>query len=208
MIGRDAIKLDGQDKEIYMIRIAEAHLENISPYSPSKYYSVPKVGNETNSAYEDRTWRERIHYDDNNQIYIPPMALKNTLQGAASFLGRKVPGRGMKTFAAFFKATVLVQDAMDLGIDKDSVPSNKLFVPSDGKPGGSSRVMKIFARVDKWKGVARYYIADETISKTVFEEHLKTAGAFVGLGMFRPERGGFYGRFKVNKIDWSEVSDF
>lgn len=189
-----------------MIRVATVDIQGISPYSPSKYYNVEKIGRETHGDYEKRTWRERMHYDDNNLVFIPAMALKNSIQSAAAFLGKKVPGRGQKTFAAFFKAAVLVMESLELGIDKDAVPGEDFFVPSDGKVGGGSRVMKTFARIDKWGGKIQFYVADETITKEVFEEHIRTAGQFVGLGRFRPERGGFYGRFKVNSVKWDEVA--
>ena len=64
---------------------------------------------------------------------------------------------------------------------------------------------KTFGRINNWSGTAEIYVADETISREVFEEHLKVAGQFIGLGMFRPERGGFFGRFAVEKVKWSEM---
>ena len=191
-----------------MIRVATVDMSAISPYSPSKHYVVDKIGRETHADYETRTWRERMHYSPDGSVFIPAMAFKNTLQGAASFLGKKIPGRGQKTFAAFFKAAVLVQEGLDLRVQRDTVPGEQFFVPSDGKPGGGTRVMKTFARIDGWTGKVQYIVADETITKDVFDEHIKAAGAFVGLGRFRPERGGFYGRFKVNKIEWSDMTDF
>jgi hypothetical protein len=36
----------------------------------------------------------------------------------------------------------------------------------------------------------------------VFAEHLREAGNFIGVGRFRPEKGGYYGRYKVNGIEW------
>ncbi len=190
-----------------MIRVATVMISGISPYSPSKHYTVEKIGRETNPDYEKRTWRERMHVNEDGNVFIPAMALKNTLQGAASFLGKKVPGRGQKTYAAFFKAAVLVMEPLVLGLKKEDVPGEEFFVPSDGKTGGGTRVMKTFARVDKWAGQARYYVADETITPEVFAEHIKAAGSFVGLGRFRPERGGFYGRFKVENISWSNATE-
>lgn len=187
-----------------MIRTAIAHISGTTgaPYSPSKYYQVDKIGRESHVDYEKRTWRNRMHVNEEGLVYIPAMALKNTVQGAASFLGKKVPGRGAKTFAAFFKAALLVMDPVVLPFRAEDVPGEEFFVPSDGKAGGSTRVMKTFARIDGWKGIAKFYVADETITNDIFEEHLKTAGSFVGLGRFRPERGGFYGRFNVDKLLW------
>lgn len=188
-----------------MVRIAEVALKGISPMTQSKHYEVPKIGRESYADYEKRTWRLRMHADDNGELFIPPMAMKKSLEGAASFLGKKVPGRGQKTYASFFKSTVLAMKPVPLGIRVDDVPGEELFVPSDGKPGSGSRVTKIFGRIQNWSGTAEFYVADETISNEVFEEHLKVAGQFIGLGMFRPERGGFFGRFAVEKVKWSEM---
>jgi hypothetical protein len=189
-----------------MVRVAEVGLKGISPMTQSKHYEVPRNGRESHSDYEKRTWRLRMHADDNGELFIPPMALKKALEGAASFLGKKVPGRGQKTYASFFRSTVLVMNPVSLGLKVDEVPGEELFVPSDGKAGGGTRVMKTFGRINHWSGTAAVYVLDETISKEVFEEHLKVAGQFIGLGMFRPERGGFFGRFAVEKVKWSEVN--
>lgn len=190
-----------------MIRKATATIRGISTYSPSKHYDVPKIGRETHADYEARTWRERIHANPiTDEIEIPAMALKNALQGAASFLGQKIPGRGQKTFAAYFKGAVLTMEPMTIGQKKSEVPGKQFFVPSDGKTGGGSRVNKTFAEVTPpWGGQATFFVLDETITPKVFEEHLKAAGSFIGLGRFRPQNGGFYGRFMVDLIEWEAV---
>ena len=51
----------------------------------------------------------------------------------------------------------------------------------------------------------RFYILDDTITEDVFKEHLEEAGKFIGIGRFRPRNNGFYGRFAVDKIEWSEA---
>ena len=99
-----------------MVRIAEVALKGISPMTQSKHYEVPKIGRESYADYEKRTWRLRMHADDNGELFIPPMAMKKSLEGAASFLGKKVLGRGQKTYASFFKSTVLAMKPVPLGI--------------------------------------------------------------------------------------------
>lgn len=78
------------------------------------------------------------------------------------------------------------------------------FVPSDGKAGGGSRVKKKFPVIREWSGEVTFYILDDTITEDVFEAHLKEAGNFIGIGRFRPENGGFYGRYSIDKIVWSD----
>jgi len=171
----------------------------------SKAHDVPKLSDkEAKDDYERRTWRERLHYDrKKGEVFIPPMMLKNCLSGAAKYLSMRVPGSGKATFTKHFEAGVLVQDLLFLGIKKDDVEGETLFVPSDGKRGGGSRVMKTFPIIHEWSGEAVFYILDETITKEVFLYHLEEAGKFMGLGRFRPRNNGYYGRFSVKSLSWA-----
>lgn len=180
-------------------------LESLSQYSQSRHYTEPeKMQKETAADYEKRTWRERMHYDEAGQVMIPPMAPKLCIAEAARFLGMKIPGRRNATFTKNFEAGILVLDPIPLGIHKDKVPGEWLFVPSDGKRGGGSRVDKCFPMIAKWASQVIFHVLDRTITKDVFETHLKEAGNFIGLGRFRPRNNGYYGRFALRKMDWVE----
>jgi hypothetical protein len=179
-------------------------LRSLSPLSFSKHYTVEKPAKESASDYEKRTWRERCHYNDAGNIQIPPMAFKKCVANAASFLGRKIPGRRNATYTKHFAAGLLVLEPLVLKIKKDDVKHEWLFLPSDGKPGGGSRVDKCFPLIPEWSGVVTFHILDGTITKDVFVEHLKEAGNFIGLCRFRPQKGGYYGRFTVENVEWVE----
>ena len=115
-----------------------------------------------------------------------------------------IKGRGKATYTKHFKAGVLVTDGLTLPVNKDDVDGEVFFVPSDGKAGGGSRVKKKFPVIREWSGEVTFYILDDTITEDVFEAHLKEAGNFIGIGRFRPENGGFYGRYAIDKITWSD----
>jgi len=57
--------------------------------------------------------------------------------------------------------------------------------------------MKCFPVIPKWEGEVEIHVLDETITHEVLEEHLVQAGQFIGLGSFRPENRGIYGRFRL-----------
>ena len=182
-----------------------ANLESISAYSQSKHYSVdqvPKLQKELHAAYEARTWRERLHVNADNYVFIPPMAFKNCLSEAAKYLGIKIPGKGQATYTKHFEAGILVMEPVVLPITKDAVQGEWLFVPSDGKRGGGKRVEKCFPVIPHWRGDVIFYVLDETITEEPFLHHLREAGNFIGIGRFRPRNNGFYGRFKVNAVEW------
>lgn len=189
--------------ERYLMRTAICTLESVSPYSQSRHYDVPKLPKELAKDYEARTWRERCHVNEDGFVFMPPMAFKNCLSEAAKFLSIQIPGKGKATYTKHFEAGILVMDPIVLPIKKDDVPGEWLFVPSDGKRGGGSRVDKCFPVISQWSGEMKAYILDETITSDVFEQHLREAGNFIGVGRFRPRQNGFYGRFSVKKIAWS-----
>lgn len=187
------------------MKTAIARLESMtgSPYSQSKYIQVPKQPKETPDAYEQRTWRERVHTLEDGRIYIPPMAFKNCISSVAKYLGKQIPGKGKSTYTKHFEAGILVLDPVILPVKKEDVPGEWLHVPSDGRRGGPKRVLKCFPRIDKWAGDVTFLVLDETITEEVFDEHLREAGNFIGIGRFRPINNGFYGRFSVKSLKWN-----
>jgi hypothetical protein len=187
------------------MKIATATLVSAAPYSQSRSYSqeVEKLPRETPDAYEQRTWRNKCHTDSEGRIFIPPMAFKMALDKGASMLGRQIPGKGKATYTKFFLSGCLVMEPLALGIKAEDVASDRIYANTDGKRGSGKRVWRTFPRIDKWRGDVVFNVLADEITPDVFEEHLKQAGAFVGIGRFRPENGGYYGRFIVEKVMWS-----
>ena len=183
------------------MKTATVKLKNVSPYSQSRPFMSEKAEEENPRDYEERCWRERMH-DVDGKVFIPPMAFKNCLSEAAKYLSIQIPGKGKTTYTKHFEAGVLVTDGINLPNKCDEVTGEWLFVPSDGRRGGGKRVWKCFPVIPEWVGEVVFHILDETITEEVFENVLKKAGQFIGIGRFRPRNNGFYGRFSVEGIKW------
>lgn len=175
-----------------------------SPLSFSKYVQEPKKDRENPADYEERTWHERIHVDAKGEVFVPPMMFKNALSEAAKYRSEQIQGKGKSTYTKHFEAGVMVIDPMPLGIKKEDVKKETLYVPSDGKRGGTTRVLRHFPKIENWSGTATFLILDDVITRDVFERHLIDAGNFIGVGRFRPRNNGYYGRFDVEILDWEE----
>jgi len=186
------------------MKTAVVLLESISPYSQSQAYTEPeKEDKESSDDYEKRTWRYRCHVNEEGNVFIPPMQFKESLATAAAFLQEKIKGKGSSTYTKHFKAGVLVTEGPELSIKfPDDVKGEWLFLNADGKKNGTTRVWRCMPVVAHWTAEVTYYVIDETITKDVFEHTLIESGNFIGIGRFRPEKGGFYGRYKVNGIKW------
>lgn len=189
------------------MKIATVKLKSVSPYSPSRFHDSPKLEKEGHDKHEERTWRERCHYDPKTrEVFIPPMAFKWAVSEAARFLGLKIPGKGNKTWAKHFDSGILVTDPVRLGVKVDDVRGEWLFLNADGRRGSGTRVKRCMPHVDEWESTVKFYVIDDTIEPEVFVRHLREAGNFVGVGRFRPRNGGFLGRFEIVDVKWQEAA--
>jgi hypothetical protein len=174
-----------------------ATLKSTSPVSFSRYHSAPRLSGESDSDYEERTWRERLHSNSEGNVLIPLFAFKNALDAAAKYEGRKIPGRRNATYTKHVQSGVMVESAVVLPIKKKDVRGEWRFVPADGMPGGGRRVMKCFPVIPDWHGEVSFAVLDETVTRDILEEFLEIAGSFIGIGSFRPENRGIWGRFRL-----------
>ena len=180
-------------------------LVGTSPISYGKAISEKKQTGEGHDKFEQRTWKKRMHVDKEGNCFIPAMALKNSLAGVAKYLSETVPGKRNATFTKHFEAGVSVTDNLALGVRAEDVEGEEVFVPSDGKKGGGTRVMKTFPVIPEgWLAKAKIYVFDRQIEPKKVEEYLTQAGMFIGLLRWRPRNGGLYGRFKVENFESKE----
>lgn len=182
-------------------------LHGESPMSHSRYINEKRLSEkETAQDFEARTWKGRLHVNENGEVIIPPMMVKNALAECAKFLGIQIPGKGKSNYTKHFEAGLLASTPIRLGIKAEDVKGEWLFLNADGRRGGNKRVEKCYPRIEAgWEGEGEMYILDALITHAVFEHHLKSAGQFIGLGRFRPRMGGFYGRFSVKSVKYAKV---
>lgn len=185
------------------MKVCIANLEATTAYSQSRMHDTEKLEKERMDEYELRTWRNKAHVDG-SEIYIPPMAFKQALDTAAKRLGVQIPGKGKSTYTKHFLSGVLVMDKLMTGHSIDECSGEWINANSDGVRGSGKRVKRCFPTITSWSGKIPFYILDEVIDTKIFERVLTEAGSFIGIGRFRPENGGFYGRFSVVGTEWQE----
>jgi hypothetical protein len=178
-------------------------------YSASRSYSheVPHKEKEKEDAYDLRTWREKGHYNEKGELYIPGMAFKQAIDTAARSLSIVIPGKGKQTYTKNFVAGVLCVDNLNTGVTKDQVGMQKIFANATGIRGAGKRVWRHYPQIPTWEGTTTFMILDRTITPDIFLEVLESAGTFVGVGRFRPERGGTNGRFELVKYEIRDLTE-
>ena len=186
-----------------------ARLQSFTPYSSSKHLDVRQVplarDKESPDDYDLRNWREKATYDNDNNVCIPAMGLKMAVDEAAKRLSVTVKGKKNATYTKFFLSGQICADEPGpcLGVKKDDLEFIEIWANSNGIRGGGSRVRRRFPYIRHWTATARFQILDDVIGEEIFERAVIEAGRLVGVGRFRPERGGLLGRFKVLGFSWS-----
>jgi hypothetical protein len=194
------------------MRHCKAWLESIpgSPYSQSAKHQTPMLDRESHDDYDIRTWRDKCTVNKDGQVCVPGMALKQAIDTAAYKLGEKVAGRRGATYKSFFASGFFCDGDVPIFngkvLTKNDAESKLISANSDGVRGSGKRVPRRFPEFPIWHGVVEFTIVDDVITPEVFERHVKAAGIVVGIGRFRPEKGGTNGRFKVAKFEWSDLS--
>lgn len=183
-----------------------ATLIGTSPLLFGAAVQTQREQNELHDDHERRTWRERLNLNKAGQVIISGYALKGAVLDAASYFSDKIRGQGAKTYSTKFQAAFrsdalefLVLDGDGAPIKSEDVDGIWKFVPSDGKTGGSKRVMRCFPIINEWQLPCRFIITDEIIDHDRVYRYLSAAGSYKGIGMWRPARKGDYGTFTVDE---------
>lgn len=193
------------------MRHVKIEIENIpgSPYSQSAQHQTEFLDRESHNDYDERTWRNHCTTNENGQVCIPAMALKQSIDTVAFKLGEKIPGRRGATYKSFFASGFFCDHDIPIANGKVLTPKDAICklisANATGKRGSGSRVPRRFPEFPKWSGVAEFTILDDVITPEVFERHARAAGMIVGIGRFRPENGGTNGRFRIVKIEWENL---
>jgi hypothetical protein len=97
---------------------------------------------------------------------------------------------------------------VDTGVPPTEVVREDLFVPSDGKTGGGTRVHKTFPVIPEWSGRVKFLVTDDVIDYKIFKAVLENAGLNVGVGRFRRRNGGDKGMFVVDgDIEFTNIKN-
>lgn len=198
-------------------RTVVMRLESLTPYSSSKATISERRKSESGREWEERIWHERIHVSPDGNAFIPPMAFKKSFAIAAKHLSIRIVGKGQATYSKFFDSAVFVPRGMIYAtdvVDADgnwtaalgtTVKGEWLFVPAQPSKPKAGRVWKKYPYVEHWCGPLEVTVASEEIPADVFLDVVEYAGNCIGVGRFRPENGGYYGRFRVLDVAWDGV---
>lgn len=187
--------------------IATVTLTGITPYSQSREHDAPRLEGESHGDYDARTWANKLNVatrDGKPTVVIPAHGIQQAFAAAAKYSKRQIPGQGKATWTKKFEAGIAILEDPSLKLDPAGVTSVTISANADGIRGSGKRVPRRFPVMPEWETTFDLYILDPIITQEVFREMVEIAGMFIGIGRFRPEKGGTNGRFKMTKLKWAD----
>lgn len=182
-------------------------LRGAAPLSQSRQHYTPFNQGESHEAYEERTWREKCHYNDQGIIYIPAMAFKQCLDAAATRLSIPDPDSRKARLTKFFVSDVFCENNLSIGINKDDIGFVRINAHVDGNRTSGRRVLRTLPQTPTWEGTTSFVVLEHKISHEIFTRVLKYAGRSIGVGQFRPSNGGLNGRFEVVDVKFEDIDE-
>ena len=182
-------------------------IEGLSPYSQSRGHDEPRLEGESVGDWDTRTWRSKLSVANRNgtsTVVIPAHGFHQSMVAAAKYSKRQIPGQGKATWTAKFTSGISLVENPALGINPYDVQAITISANADGVRGSGKRVMRKFPIMNEWSSTFEVWILDPIITEQIFMEIAEIAGLFIGIGRFRPEKGGTNGRFQVTKIVWED----
>lgn len=191
-----------------MIRI-QVEIKGTSPYLQHRFSEQAEVSGakgtrRVNIAEETRREAaERVCYrDKEGYLYHPSAGVARLLREAGSAHKQKGSRKSVKWIvpAAVRMATdtLAVYDGEGERAIEFEVDSRPVTIPAT-----KGRIMRHRPRLDSWAMRFQLVINEDVLSAEVIHQLLVEGGQQIGLGDFRPEKGGPFGTFQV--VLWEEV---
>jgi len=179
---------------------AEMKIVSTAPYSPSKMMPESKGGDEGWDVFERRMWMKKAHISkEAGTVIIPQIAFHKAITAGAGRLGMKLVNKGKATYKGRFVSGIIVSAPLDTKQTLTEDDCIWISAHADGNKtasGRGTRVPRCFPILMSWAGALVIQVLDDAITLPILEEHVNYAGQFIGVGRWRPENGGYNGRFK------------
>lgn len=152
--------------------------------------SKRKAGAEQEQVVEDK-----LYFDGNNKICTPSTHIIGSLINASKNF--QIKGKGKSTYSKLVGSSVEVEEELITHKNQKWIP----YTISAVNPMTRGRMMVTRPRMDNWELSFKLILKDEGISLETIKEILDYAGIYVGIGDWRPEKKGKFGKFIVTKFE-------
>ena len=154
---------------------------------------------ENKDANKDDKLLAEFHSHKNGKYFIPAEQVRCCLINAGKYVKGKV-GNATKTMTNVVAAMFYVKSLNN----KDELPLSPQKFIIDKRSGVNhnikGRVMVVRPKWIDWSSEFMLSIDNDTITDETVKQIIEYGGSYVGIGSYRPEHKGPYGRFIIKKF--------
>jgi hypothetical protein len=154
-----------------------------------------ETGGRDKNALPREIAEKTAYLDDKGKLYYPTINLYSAIIAAGKFHQLK-KNKVTTQKSSLIPAGILMNtEVIYFEKPKDNkfeVDSRPVVIPSTG-----GKIMRHRARLDAWQLSFHLDVDENMFSTKQVKEFVTDAGKKIGIGDFRPERKGFYGRFTI-----------
>ena len=165
-------------------------IESLSPYLMHRFGVKDE---KVKMRVGTKNWKEEVevalYTTETGEHYIPSSQIHGCLINAGKQL--QVVGKGKATYSKLFGAFILIEPAtLVINPQEYTVDERPVIVQK-------ARIIRYRPKWEKWNLNFNIIVMDDGISGEVVKQALDNGGRYVGIGDFRPEKRGPFGRFHV-----------
>ena len=174
----------------------EVEIKGITPLlmnKPEEYGFDEQWIEKKASADWEKEALKKVYKDADGTIYQPSDHVEKAIMDAGKKI--KVKGSGKATYSKLFGSMIQVEpDAIQHLNPEFDIHKSLVVIPTT-----KGRIMRYRPRFKNW-GLKFQVTFEDEIQPEVIKEALEIAGKYSGLGDWRPEKKGKFGKFQVVKF--------
>ena len=180
-----------------MTEIIKVTIQGTTPLLFNRFRDVAIEGKskKRTGAMAESQIEDKLYQDDNGKTQLPATYIRNSIVEASKQF--KIPNHGKATYSKLVAATVQIEPFyIELQGDKNY----EVFRISAVNPMTKGRMMTERPKYNKWSASFEIILNDAGVPVSVINEILEQAGKYVGIGDWRPEKKGMFGKFMITSF--------
>jgi hypothetical protein len=176
-----------------MNEIVKVSIKGVSPLLMHRFPMV-EIKNIEKKSMEEQAEISAYRCPDTNQLYIPGVAIRQSLINGAAYSKGKKNSSLSKSAAA---CVLIFPERCLLGLEKYEIDSRPVVIRAT-----KGRIIRHRPRLDKWQCQFELEYDPDLLKEEQVRTIVDDAGSRVGLLDFSPRCKGPFGRFSV--VEWKK----
>lgn len=166
------------------LTVAHKELTNKRKKTEEDHYAIAKS-----------QWCGLLYWDDKMNVVLPTQNIRASIVGGAKLHKLGMPVK---------RATMMLDELVELNYGKKLTVEElweQKFIDRRSVVISNKRVICYRPKFINWNATFTLSYDESTLDESNLKQSIDNAGKFIGIGGFRPEKGGVFGRFTAEYLN-------